>query len=86
MMKHTTLAELDEAVARTQALIAGQQARIDQLDAEGRDSSRQREFLESFERLLAAQEARRQRFLGRRKRATTWSPRPTAPERRRAVA
>ena len=74
-----TIAELDEAIACTQALIAEQQARIDRLDAEGGDSSRQREFLRTFEALLAVQGARRQRFLDRHRRARPRSPRPAAP-------
>ena len=90
-MKLTAFADLDEAVARTQALIDDKQACIDRLDADGGDSSRHREFLESFKRLLAVQEARRQKACNRRsrnrqKQATTWSPRRTAPADRREVA
>ena len=85
VMKHATPAELDEAVTHTQTLIAEQQARIDGLEAEGGDSSRFREFLESFKRLLAVQEARRQRSISRRRRAPTWS-RLAVPADRRQVA
>lgn len=91
VMKHAALAKLDEAVARTQALIAAQQERIDQLDAEGRDSSRHREFLESFKRLRVMQENWRQkadncRNPARHNQVMTWSPRLTAPAVRREVA
>jgi hypothetical protein len=85
-MQHTSIAELDEAIACTQALIAEQQARIDWLDAEGGDSSRQREFLRTFEALLAVQGARRQRFLDCHRRATPRLPRSAAPEFHREVA
>ena len=90
-MKLTALAQLDEAVACTRALIADQQARIDRLDGNRGNSSRQREFLESFKRLLAVQEGRRQKARNRQshdrqKPATTWSPRRTAAADRREVA
>lgn len=90
-MKHTIIAKAEEAVARTRALIADQQACIDALDAEGRDSSRHREFLESFKRLLAVQEGWRQRAhdcrdADRPSKVMAWPPRPVAPAARREVA
>jgi hypothetical protein len=90
MMNRTSSAKIDDAVARTQALIADQQALIDALDSEGRDSSRHREFLESFRRLLAVQEGWRQKAASSRNPdrpngVMAWSPRIT-PAGRREVA
>lgn len=86
VMKHTALTGLDEAVARTQALIEDQRARIDRIDTEGGDSSRHQEFLETFEALLAVQEARRQRARNRWRHVINWSRSPAVPALRGEVA
>jgi hypothetical protein len=88
-MKHisiTKLTQLDAAIACTQALIAGQQVLIERLDAESGDTSRQREFLATFEGLLAVQQARRLTLVSHQGQLTTWPPISAAPEFRREVS
>ena len=84
-MKHAAPDDPDAAVVLTQALIAEQQARIDGLEADGGDTSRLREFLESFKRLLAVQAARRQGSINRRRHAGNLPP-LSVPADRRQVA
>lgn len=85
-MNHAFNAKLDETIVCTRALIAEQRACIDRLEAERRDSSRQKEFLATFEALLAVQEARRKKDATRWWHLMIWSPMPAAAERRREVA
>lgn len=85
-MKPTSITELDRAIEQTLELISDQQVRIDRLDAEGRDSSRQREFLGTFKALLAMQEAWRQGFLSCWGRMVPRSSIQATPERRRVAA